>query len=298
MTHWYKYFIWLLIPIVFGCGSNSSDNTQNDTEDEGFHLQISNVGDINGVGIQDSVVLCDSLVTSNKKEMTASKMSVIDNDTMLKMEAVNENGTSVKLCFMKKGLSQKVINAIKHDFLNPNLRKREYRYNYSNISDRELSEDTSLEDVFYKNKELLGNMKLKGFEEDETYRIMPVYENDHFVTYLFEYESFDCRVCYYTYFITYDKKTGKSFSWDMIRKNDDFRSLLMSYISKEKDIEEGRFKYSECPPYIGRDDSLCICYQRYEITDDYCFEGCPEAIIPLNEIEPFLTKEGKKFLRR
>lgn len=119
--------------------------------------------------------------------MTASKMSVIDNDTMLKMEAVNENGTSVKLCFMKKGLSQKVINAIKHDFLNPNLRKRENRYNYSNISDRELSEDTSLEDVFYKNKELLGNMKLKGFEEDETYRIMPVYENDHFVTYLFEY---------------------------------------------------------------------------------------------------------------
>ena len=142
MTHWFKYFIWLLIPIVFGCGSNSSDNTQSDTENEDF--QISDVGDINGDGIQDSVVLCDSLVTSNKKEMTASKMSVIDNDTMLKMEAVNENGTSVKLCFMKKGLSQKVINAIKHDFLNPNLRKREYRYNYSNISDRELSEDTSL----------------------------------------------------------------------------------------------------------------------------------------------------------
>ncbi len=47
----------LLIPIAFGCGSNSSDNTQNDTEDEGFHLQISNVGDINGDGIQDSVVL-------------------------------------------------------------------------------------------------------------------------------------------------------------------------------------------------------------------------------------------------
>lgn len=122
MTHWFKYSILLLIPIVFGCGSNSSDSTQNDTEKEGS--QISDVGDTNGDDIQDSVVLCDSLVTSNKKEMTASKMSVIDNDTMLKMEAVNENGTSLKLCFMKKGLSQKVINAIKHDFLNSNLRKR------------------------------------------------------------------------------------------------------------------------------------------------------------------------------
>ena len=297
MTHWYKYFILLLIPIVFGCGSNSSDNKQNDTENEDF--QISDVGDINGDGIQDSVVLCDSLVVSNKEEMTASKMSVIDNDTMLKMEAVNGNRTSVKLCFMKKGLSQKVINAIKHDFLNPNLRKWEYKYNYSNISDREMSEDTSFEDVFYKSKEFLEeeSLELEGFREYETYRIMPIYENDHFVTYLFEYESFDCRACYYTFFITYDKKTGKSFSWDMIRKNDDFRSLLMSYLLKKKDIEEGRFKYSECSPFIDREDSLCIYYHRYEITDD-CIEGCPEAIIPLNEIEPFLTKEGKKFLRR
>lgn len=55
MTHWYKYFIWLLIPIVFGCGSNSSDSTQNDTEKEGS--QISDVGDTNGDDIQDSVVL-------------------------------------------------------------------------------------------------------------------------------------------------------------------------------------------------------------------------------------------------
>ena len=59
MAHWYKYFILLLIPIVFGCGSNSSDNTQDDTEYVGF--QISDVGDINGDGIQDSVVL-DRLV--------------------------------------------------------------------------------------------------------------------------------------------------------------------------------------------------------------------------------------------
>lgn len=448
MTH--KYFILLLIPIAFGCGSNSSDNTQDYTEYEGF--RIYDLGDINGDGIQDSVVLTrdvtdtsstgeagiqddedapvflfslylgkgnnqyeqikhfvtpflstteasisipkigrlvidiehfvyeyafrnnelylekheqlnegepyfcldftknelrtelcidslfhptipipegrrpsisetnieqsmsdtffgkylyysqafyDSLLTMYKKEVNTSKVSIIDNDTLLEMNAERGRNFFVILSFLKKGLSQNVINAIEQDFLNSDFRKLENRYNnYSEDSDVELSKDTSFEDVFYKNKKIWEKLNIEeGVEEYVTYRIKPIYENDHFVTCLFGYESLDCRYCYYTYYITYDKKTGKSFSWDMIRKDDKFRSLLMSYLSKKKDIEEGRFKYSNCPPFISHNGSLCIYYQRYEITDD-CIEGCPEATIPFDEVEPFLTEEGKQFLHR
>ncbi len=40
--------------------------------------------------------------------------------------------------------------------------------------------------------------------------------------------------------------------------------------------------------------ALLVFIKRYEITDDCC----PEAAIPLDEVEPFLTEEGKRFLRR
>ena len=461
MTHWYKYFILLLIPIAFGCGSNSSDNTQNDTEDEGFHLQISNVGDINGDGIQDSVVLemmaftntgsvggddyqdnenrcgflfslylgkgnnqyeqikqcniplastetsitipekgrlvidiehivfeyafrnnelylekyawlnegdpslcldftknelrtelyidsffhpiipipegrrptisettmeqsmtsmfigkylysydeaffdsltntyrqkSDSIKEAYRQELNTVRMSIIDNDTLLNMKGEMGESAKIGMYFLRKGLSQEVCEAIERDFLRLNS-----KYSYAS------SGATSFEEAFNKSKgtweeentiDENGNYTgpTQG-ESSEMFLIKPIYENDHLITYFFEYFNSNCRDCYYLYVITYDKETAKSFSWDMIRKDDGFLALLKAYILESRpDINEERIKYSECPPFI-ENDSLGVTYQYYEITDAHV-EGRPGATIPLDEIEPYLTEEGKRFLHR
>lgn len=437
MTHWYKYFIWLLIPIVFGCGSNSSDNTQDDTEYVGF--QISDVGDINGDGIQDSVVLdrlvvtyadttgadynrdddgryvflfslylgkgnnqyeqikeCkiplfstetsitipekgrlvidiehivfeyafrnnelylekyeqlnegepylrldftkdelrtelyldsishatvpipeekrpsitetimeqsmtsmffgkylsydydffESLTNSYNQELNTPRVIVTDNDTLLDMKVQRGDHIVIELYFMRKGLSQKVREAIERDFL-----KLANRYSYASNESSEEVEYTSIEDVFNKSKETWEDDH--GGAGVEWFEIKPIYQNEHFVTYKLEcYNNYRC-----SYIITYDKETADSFSWDMIRKDDELLALLKAYILESNpDINEERIKYSECPPFI-ENDSLGVTYQYYEITDARA-EGRPDATIPLDEIEPFLTEEGRRFLRR
>ena len=457
MTHWYKYFIWLLIPIVFGCGSNSSDNTQDDTEYVGF--QISDVGDINGDGIQDSVVLdrlvvtyadttgadynrdddgrvvflfslylgkgnnqyeqikeckiplfstetsitipekgrividiehivfeyafrnnelylekyawlnegdpslcldftknelrtelyidsffhpiipipegrrptisettmersmtsmfigkylysydeaffdsltntyrqkSDSIKEAYRQELNTVRMSIIDNDTLLNMKGEMGESAGIELYFLRKGLSQEVCEAIERDFLKLNS-----KYSYAS------SKATSFEEAFYKSKgtwEEENTMDENGNypgptqgESSEMFLIKPFYENDHLITYFFEYINTNCRDCYYLYVITYDKETAETFSWDMIRK--EFLTLLKSYIlGSRTDINEERIKYSECPPFINN-DSLGVTYQYYEITE-FRVDGRPGATIPLDEVEPFLTEEGKRFLHR
>lgn len=447
MAHWYKYFILLLIPIVFGCGSNSSDSTQNDTEYVGF--QISNVGDINGDGIQDSVVLeittvtntgsvggdgrqdnedrhgflfslylgkgnkqyeqikqCniplastetsitipergrlvidientvfeyafrnnelylekyewynegdpylgldftkgelrtellldsffyttipipedrrptlmettmeqsmtsmffgkylsydydffESLTNTFRQELDTARVCIIDNDTLLNMKGEMGESAKIEMYFLRKGLSQEVCEAIERDFLRLNS-----KYSYAS------SGATSFEEAFNISKgtwEEENTMDENGNypgptqgESSEMFLIKPIYENDHLITYFFEYFSGNCRDCYYLYVITYDKETAKSFSWDMIRKNDEFLALLKAYILESRpDINEERIKYSECPPFI-ENDSLGITYQYYEITDAHV-DGRPGATIPLDEVEPFLTEEGKRFLHR
>ena len=447
MAHWYKYFILLLIPIVFGCGSNSSDNTQDDTEYVGF--QISDVGDINGDGIQDSVVLdrlvdtyadttgadynrdddgryvflfslylgkgnnqyeqikeCkiplfstetsitipekgrlvidiehivfeyafrnnelylekyeqlnegepylrldftkdelrtelyldsishatvpipeekrpsitetimeqsmtsmfigkylyydydffESLTNTFRQELNTARVSIIDNDTLLNMKGEMGESAKIEMYFLRKGLSQEVCEAIERDFLKLNS-----KYSYAS------SEATSFEEAFNKGKgtwEAENTMDENGNypgptqgESSEMFLIKPIYENDHLITYFFEYFNSNCRDCYYLYVITYDKETAKSFSWDMIRKNDEFLALLKAYILESRpDINEERIKYSECPPFI-ENDSLGVTYQYYEITDAHV-DGRPGATIPLDEVEPFLTEEGKRFLHR
>ena len=437
MTHWYKYFIWLLIPIVFGCGSNSSDNTQDDTENEYF--QISDVGDINGDGIQDSVVLTrdvtdtsstdeagiqddddapvflfslylgkgnnqyeqikhfvtpflstaeasisipktgrlvidiehfvyeyafrnnelylekyeqlnegepylcldftknelktelyldsishatvpipeekrpsitetimeqsmtsmffgkylsydydffESLTNSYNQELNTPRVIVTDNDTLLDMKVQRGDHIVIELYFMRKGLSQKVREAIERDFF-----KLATRYSYASNESSEEVEYTSIEDVFNKSKETWEDDH--GGAGVEWFEIKPIYQNEHFVTYKLEcYNNYRC-----SYIITYDKETADSFSWDMIRKDDELLALLKAYILESNpDINEERIKYSECPPFI-ENDSLGVTYQYYEITDARA-EGRPDATIPLDEIEPFLTEEGRRFLRR
>ena len=449
MTHWYKYFILLLIPIVFGCGSNSSDNTQDYTEYEGFQFQISNVGDINGDGIQDSVVLemmaftntdsaggdgrqdnedrhgflfslylgkgnkqyeqikqcniplastetsitipergrlvidientvfeyafrnnelylekyewynegdpslCldftkgelrtelyidsffhptipipedrrptlmettiersmtsmffgkylsydydffESLTNTFRQELNTARVSIIDNDTLLNMKGEMGESAKIEMYFLRKGLSQEVCEAIERDFLRLNS-----KYSYAS------SGATSFEEAFNKSKgtweeentiDENGNYPgpTQG-ESSEMFLIKPIYENDHLITYFFEYYNSNCRDCYYLYIITYDKETAKSFSWDMIRKNDEFLALLKAYIlGSRTDINEERIKYSECPPFINN-DSLGVTYQYYEITE-FRVDGRPGATIPLDEVEPYLTEEGRRFLRR
>jgi len=447
MAHWYKYFILLLIPIVFGCGSNSSDNTQDDTEYVGF--QISDVGDINGDGIQDSVVLdrlvdtyadttgadynrdddgryvflfslylgkgnnqyeqikeCkiplfstetsitilekgrlvidiehivfeyafrnnelylekfeqlnegepylrldftkdelrtelyldsishatvpipeekrpsitettmeqsmtsmffgkylsydydffESLTNTFRQELDTARVCIIDNDTLLNMKGEMGESAKIKMYFLRKGLSQEVCEAIERDFLRLNS-----KYSYAS------SGATSFEEAFNKSKgtwEAENTMDENGNypgptqgESSEMFLIKPIYENDHLITYFFEYYNSNCRDCYYLYVITYDKETAESFSWDMIRKDDEFLALLKAYILESRpDINEERIKYSECPPFI-ENDSLGITYQYYEITDAHV-DGRPGATIPLDEVEPFLTEEGKRFLHR
>lgn len=460
MAHWYKYFILLLIPIVFGCGSNSSaDSTQDYPEYEGF--RIYDLGDINGDGIQDSVVLeittvtntgsvggddhqdnenrygflfslylgkgnnqyeqikqcnipevstetsitipergrlvidiehivfeyafrnnelylekyawlnegdpslcldftknelrtelfldsffyttipipedrrptlmettiersmtsmfmgkylysyneafydsltapyiqkSDSIKEAYRQELNSVRMSIIDNDTLLNMKGEMGESAGIELYFLRKGLSQEVCEAIEQDFLRLNSK---YSYASSNA--------TSFEEAFNKSKrtwEEENTMDENGNypgptqgESSEMFLIKPIYENDHLITYFFEYFSGNCRDCYYLYVITYDKETAESFSWDMIRKDDEFLALLKAYILESRpDINEERIKYSECPPFI-KDDSLGVTYQYYEITDAHV-DGRPGATIPLDEVESFLKEEGKRFLHR
>ncbi|MBR2261661.1 MAG: hypothetical protein IJ916_08165 [Paludibacteraceae bacterium] len=236
----------------------------------------------------------DSVRKEIIKELSTVKMSVVNHDTVLDMMAMTGELAMIQLYFFRKGLSHKLREAIKRDFLKMNSK-------YTHVA----LKATSFEEVFYECKKTWEKVNTRDEEgrvlgpnygdSSESFLIKPIYENDHLITYLFKHWNNSCPDSYYLYSITYDKETAESFSWDMIRK--DFLALLKEDILVTRpDIEAERIKFSACPPFI-KDYFLGVSYQYYEITDIYD-QGHPETFILLEDVEPYLTEKGRRFLRR
>lgn len=108
-------------------------------------------------------------------------------------------------------------------------------------------------------------------------------------------------------FITYNKNTGNTFTWDMIQKEEGLHNLMIEGLKKyyhadsvedmwiNEDYQKGEYiPFPKNPPII-MNDSLSLQFHRFEITGVWG-AGWPCATIPLDRVIPYLTDEGKDFL--
>lgn len=228
--------------------------------------------------------------TSNIEKMNTFHTDFIDNDTLFKISSTMENSASYTLTFRKHGLSPQAIQAIERDF--------------SIMVDTFIScHKTSFESIYkscqsdweyYNEVDDEGNYINSMGKSNKFFLIEPVFEDGDLISYLFEHSDNNYSDGYFLLIITYNKKTGESFTWNKVMINNDFLDLVKKHLSHD-DIEERDFKISYCPPFLDK-DSLCMTYQYYEITPARVY-GRPSANIPIQEFKPFLTEEGKKFLR-
>lgn len=116
----------------------------------------------------------------------------------------------------------------------------------------------------------------------------------------------------FSYGVTFDRITGKRFSFGMFQSLDGLNEIVMDglvqqYFANEfdegvEDLYEYLLIDSEEPfplpytqPWILH-DSIHFCYSVYEIAP--YFVGQPECVFPYSEMERFLTEEGKGYFAR
>ena len=109
-------------------------------------------------------------------------------------------------------------------------------------------------------------------------------------------------------FITYNKNTGQPFTWNMIKKEDGLHELMVEGLMKyyrvnsidemrvNENYQKGEYiPFPKNPPFVIN-DSLVLQFHRYEITDVWG-AGWPSACIALDKVLPYLTDEGKLYLK-
>ncbi len=224
------------------------------------------------------------------KDRNTPTTTTIDNDTLFQISSTMGESANLSLTFRKRDLSPQAIDAIIADlcmmvdtFISCHETNLESIYNFC-LDDWKYYNQVD-EEGRYVNSTFDG-------ESNKFILIEPYFEEGDLISYLFEHSDDNYRDGYFLFVITYNKKTGESFTWDMVKNKGEFGKLVRQHLSC-KEVEQ--FKLSLCPPFI-QNDSLCLTYQYYEITPARVW-GRPSSNIPLEEVKPFLTEEGVKFLR-
>ncbi|MCQ2208995.1 MAG: hypothetical protein MJZ34_01765 [Paludibacteraceae bacterium] len=230
----------------------------------------------------------NSIIDSFKNELSDQQNKIhsfyINNDTLLKLRAEMRDEIYLELLFSKKGLSSKAIQQIEKDFCQIvsswiNVEGNDFNTIFYDTRDKWEAENYRKIDSSYSEAEAYGY--------NEIYSIEPIYTYEDLVTYSFfhhhgghEYEeNFDCEK-------TYNRITGESFSWDMIQKDE-------AHLNIPSNETEGNKS-----PSI-RDSLLEVVYDDYG-TMEYYARNCSETgfSIPISNVIPFLTEEGKQFFQK
>ena len=152
-----------------------------------------------------------------------------------------------------------------------------------------------------------------GFDSGYTVKMLEA--NDRYVTYSFEtfYEEYSQpRAAVEVFYRTFDRNTGKAFTYQMIKTDESLEMLVMNALLDQyfkdlygdddisdllffdpDDLEERGFwlpKYkTPCILY----DEVHFNYGEHEIADRCT--GRPSCSLPYSVMEPYLTEEGKSF---
>lgn len=154
----------------------------------------------------------------------------------------------------------------------------------------------------------------EGFDMSYTFKMMEA--NERYVTYSYsifsEVYSYP-RANFETTYVTFDRNTGKRFTRQMVKEDETLEELVMNALLEQyfdewrpedladilafdpDDLEEAGFWLPEfTDPYIYN-GYLYYYYWEHDIANRVA--GQPTCALSYNEMEPYLTEEGKAFFK-
>lgn len=168
-----------------------------------------------------------------------------------------------------------------------------------------------LEELIKKSKDVFFDLESSeaGSESSISLKLQEV--NDRYVTFCENsyYYMGGAHGMWFGYGATFDRISGKRFSYEMFKSLDGLNEVVMEglanqyftedYLDESEDLLEFLMIDADEPfplpytqPWISH-DSIHFCYSLYEIAPYFC--GEPECAFPYSEMEPFLTEEGKSY---
>ncbi|MCQ2194969.1 MAG: hypothetical protein MJZ28_08475 [Paludibacteraceae bacterium] len=244
----------------------------------------------------------EGFVNEINENAKTPKSERVDNDTILLFSEEIKYGDKTFALYMsidRKGMTP-ILKAILEKEMCAMLDK-ENKYVYNNVKDvYDARKGEWLEACDFEHEHCYIDSyfidKIGGRNDLFTYNIGN-YHNDQYSGHGLEEERY----------VTYNKKTGMSFTWDMVKKEEGLHMLMVEGLMeffKSENVEDmllvEKYKkgeyipFPENPPFIVN-EKLVLQFHRYEITDVYV-AGCPCSEISLDKVIPYLTAEGKDFL--
>ena len=160
-----------------------------------------------------------------------------------------------------------------------------------------------------------GDEEPEGF--DCGYNVNLLEANDRYVTYSFEtfYEEYSSpRAAVELFYRTFDRNTGKAFSYKMIKKDESLEMLVMNALLEQyfgdiygeddfsdllffdpDDLEERGFWLPQVKDPCILYDEVYFNYSEHEIADRCT--GRPSCSLPYSVMEKYLTEEGKAYFK-
>lgn len=155
---------------------------------------------------------------------------------------------------------------------------------------------------------------MEGYALEYTIKMLEA--NDRYVTYSYSifFESSGApRANYETTYITFNSKTGQHFTYQMVRRDENLKQLVMNalfeqffsdwededladllFFDPEDDEDYGFFLPQYDDPWIYN-NYIYFGYSEHEIADRCT--GQPQCGLPYDVVEPYLTEEGKAFFK-
>lgn len=260
----------------------------------------------------DSTFLCSKIkkyvdeINENFYDKNDYPKSIeIDNDTVLAF-SYEIKGKDIYTYSLSVTIDRKGLTAQLRDILETEMcimLAKDSNYVYNNVTDAYNARKTEWMNEF-------------GIVDDPG-----GYVDDYFIRSIGTYKdliTYHIGTCHYDQcvgrgkederFITYNKNTGQPFTWNMIKKEDGLHELMVEGIMKyyrvnsvdemrvSENYQKGEYiPFPKNPPFVIN-DSLVLQFHRFEITDAWG-AGWPSASIALDEVLPYLTEEGKLYLK-
>ncbi|MEE1084831.1 MAG: hypothetical protein UH850_13990 [Paludibacteraceae bacterium] len=240
-------------------------------------------------------------------EKGTSKSIEIDNDTVLafsyEIKGMDSRyyTYSLSMTIDRKGLTAQLKEILETEMCA--MLAKDNNYVYNNVTDAYNARKIEWENEFDIEKDLGGYI--------DDYFIRNIGTCKDLITY--NIGTYHCDQCYGRgmedeRFITYNKNTGQPFTWNMIKKEDGLHELMVEGLMKyyrvnsvdemwvNENYQKGEYiPFPKNPPFVIN-DSLVLQFHRFEITDVWG-AGWPSASIALDKVLPYLTDEGKLYLK-